>query len=82
MTAKETRDLSIDMSILMESILDINSSSEEVANAAIGFAKQIFKQHPKIKEETGNIIGCFESNDPYFNDYWDRNIEWIKNWSK
>jgi len=81
MTGKEIENVSIGMSFLMADILNTDSTPEEVANTAISFAKEMFRQYPKIKEVTGDIISQFDKHDPDFNNAWDRNIEWIRNWS-
>ena len=82
MTQKEIENISLHVAILMQAVLDVNSTPEETANYAITFAKQFFCEFPKIKETVGDILDSFDENDPNFNLKWDLNIEWIKNWSK
>ena len=82
MTEKELMSISLDLSILMDCILDADATSEETANHAIVFAQQFLKNNPKIKERVGIIIGSFDSDADDFIRRWNLNIEWIKNWEK
>jgi len=71
MNQKEKKEISISMSILMDTILNKDSSSEEVANSAVSFAADILKRFPEIRKLVEDMIS----------DDWDNQIAWI-DWEK
>jgi len=82
MTQKEIESISLDITLLMQTILDVSATSEETANKAITFAMQFLKNNPKIKEHVGELIGSYSADDPNMDFLWDIHIEWLKNWDK
>ena len=67
MNQKDKKEIGLKMTVLMDSILDVNSESETVANSAISFCAEMFKKYPELKEFVEYMV----------EDDWDKNIEWI-----
>lgn len=76
MNKKEVDDIGLDLYLLMISILDEKSNSEDIANNAISFCKEILSKHPKLKD----IIDLYvtSNNEEDISKSWDREIAWIE----
>ncbi len=71
MNSKDKSEIGINLAILMDAILNQDSIPEDVANTAIRFCVEMFKQYPELKEFIDDMV----QND------WDKKITWIK-WAK
>ena len=71
MNQKEKKEIGLNMTMLMESILDENSQSEDVANTAINFAADMLKMFPEVRQFVESSL----------EDDWDKNVAWI-NWER
>jgi hypothetical protein len=68
MTERELIDIGINMTILVEAVMNKELDPEEVANVAMNFCVDMLKRYPKIK-------GIVEEK---FTENWDEHIMWIK----
>lgn len=80
MNKKDALSIGIDLSILMDSILDKNSKPDDVANMAITFAASVLKSNPEVRVVVDRTFSNYESGED-FNRNWDREIAWLK-WEK
>jgi len=77
MTQKEI----IDLKMILKIIIDLESPSEEVANSAINFSRDVLKRYPKIKETVDDLFCDVDTESIEFNHQWDDKINWLK-WKK
>ena len=68
MTKKEVLDIGIDISVLLDYILDEYTDSSDVANSAIIFLVSVLKKHPELRKFVAEI----------YNDDFDKQVAWIK----
>ena len=71
MNQSEKKDIALNMSVLMKTILYKESNQEEVANCAISFCREMLRKYPDIKDLVEKMT-C---------DDWDTDIAWI-NWER
>ena len=70
MTAKERKELTVNMIILTQSVINRNLNSEEVANTAVSFVIDVLKSFPELRESVDSYLNSEDSE-------WDRLIDWI-----
>jgi hypothetical protein len=71
MNKREKREIALNISVLMTAFLDKNSDTEEVANIAISFCREMLIKFPELRDLVEEMI----------HDDWDTQIAWI-NWEK
>ena len=77
MNNNEAKDIAITLSIVLDSIFNLNSEPEDVANLAIEAIKDIIRNNPKVREWMEEIFQA-DSESPDFQKQWDREIAFIK----
>ena len=70
MTAKERKELTVNMIILTQSVINRNLNSDEVANTAVSFVIDVLKSIPELRESVDSYLNSEDSE-------WDRLIDWI-----
>lgn len=71
MNAKDRKEIGLNLTVLMDAILNENSSAEEVANSAIDFCAEMYKKYPELKDYI-ETVRC---------DDFDQYVRWI-NWER
>lgn len=74
-------EIGINMTILIDAILNKNSSAESVANTGISFAQSMLTKYPELRQFVDDVICSYDKEDEDFNEKWDRQIAWI-DWEK
>lgn len=70
MTAKERKELTVNMIILTQSVINRNLNSDEVANTAVSFVTDVLKSIPELRESVDSYLNSEDSE-------WDMLIDWI-----
>jgi hypothetical protein len=78
MKKTEAVDMGLDITILVSSILNGDSTPEEVANTAVTFVSTILRKYPELRGVVDSIICSYDKDDSDFNAKWDRQIAWMK----
>lgn len=68
MNAKEKKEIGLNMTMLMQVIMNKDCNSEDVSNHAIYFARDMLLKFPEIREFV----------EVMFQDDWDESVAWIK----
>jgi len=78
MTQKETIDIGLSLTILLDSIINKDLNPDEVANTAVTFAQDILMRYPDLRKFVDDRFSDYLPSDEGFSDSWNKQIQWIQ----